>query len=91
VVSEARQRAQASLSSWHQGPFAEEALARDVLVLADRADQLEAALRQAEPALYELIGWINTSVMGCVDVERRGEAALATARAVLGEGTEEPT
>jgi hypothetical protein len=48
------------------------------------------ALREAVPALDELIGWVNTDVIGCVDVQARGEKALRSARAAV-EAYEEAT
>jgi hypothetical protein len=48
------------------------------------------ALREAVPALAELLGWVNTDISGCVEVEERGEKALRSARAAV-EAYEEAT
>lgn len=51
----------------------------DVLALVEVAK----AARAAEPVLDELIGWINTDLIGCLEVEQRGEQARLAIRSAL--------
>ena len=50
-----------------------------------RVDELEAAVRDAVAVVNELVAWVNTDNVGCMEVMQRGEQMLLRLRRLVNE------